>query len=96
MRESIEQTLTAHQRRFTGSRGVERCACGESTMGQPSWHRVYLAAVLADLIDREATFRAVLMADACSAAAWDEGAKATADRWDVAPASPNPYRQETS
>lgn len=49
--ESVEELvkgLRDHASWPTLARGVERCVCGESTVGQPGWHREHVTQALID------------------------------------------------
>lgn len=45
-RQQVTAALAAHPYVASFARGVERCACGESRVGEPGWHTEHLADVL--------------------------------------------------
>lgn len=88
--ERLAEVLEAHIYWPSPARGIERCYCGESAIGQPGWHRAHLADALAGMLAE------------ARAEAWDEGYDAAAwrsyRRTDISIGRadeanpPNPYR----
>lgn len=50
LRDEVTAVLAEHAYRPSLARGVERCGCGESRVGEPGWHRAHQADALLPLL----------------------------------------------
>lgn len=46
----VVDCIKKHPRRASAARGVERCGCGDSRMGEPGWYERHLAQMIGNTL----------------------------------------------